>query len=297
MVKLKNIFKKKKEEDYDSDDENSDEIIETKPKKGSKKQNNEIILDQFQIKLEALNEFRKITNERFMHLSEELGQLRGGISNAEREIGEVTVKSARTTDLVSSVQPEKFYELIKKQEAKLASFEQKLDANRELMTQLVESVKAVRTKIEFYKGVEQVVQLNHETSEMLSQTRKMIMLSQEHADKTEKYFLKTEKQFKSFEKFEKDRQNMQELHMDITKEINNMKVKLADFSTRDELYESKTEIENASKLSLDVVNRMKMDLAKMQESLKLFEKKVVITSNSEEHLRKKMDKLIESTRH
>jgi hypothetical protein len=72
------------------------------------------------IKLKAefdqFSELRKVINERFTRINEQIGELRGMIMDANRSMQDMEVKTVKAVDLVEAVHPDKLMAEVRKQD-------------------------------------------------------------------------------------------------------------------------------------------------------------------------------------
>jgi hypothetical protein len=151
--------------------------------------------------LDSFAEIRKATTERFSRVSEQMGELRGMIIDTNKAMGRVEVSSTKAIDLVESVHPEKLMIEVRKQDGKIESLRASIESNEAIMKDLMLELKKMRDKMNFYKGVEQVIAMNDEIKQELATIKRVEANISLHADKVETVFVEVEKKFTEFEKF------------------------------------------------------------------------------------------------
>lgn len=161
----------------------------------------DIELTKIKGRLDSMDEVRKASTERFSRISEQIGELRGMIVDTNKMIGKIEVASTKAVDLVESVHPEKLMIEVRKQDGKIEALRATIESNEAIMKDLMLELKKMRDRMSFYKGVEQVIQLNEEVKQELATIKRVEANVERHADKVETVFIEVEKKFGEFDKF------------------------------------------------------------------------------------------------
>jgi hypothetical protein len=151
--------------------------------------------------LDSFAEVRKATTERFSRISEQMGELRGMILDTNKAMSKVEVSASKAVDLVESVHPEKLMIEVRKQDGKIEALRAGIESNEAIMRDLMLEIKKMRDRMNFYKGIEQVIALNDEVKQELATIKRVEANIERHADKVETVFIEVEKKFTEFEKF------------------------------------------------------------------------------------------------
>jgi len=194
------FFSKKKiepktQEQQGAEDEESEE------QKPAISGNIEAELTKIKSSLEAMNEVRKANAEQFTRTSEQIGELRGALTDTNKAVGVIEVASTKAIDMVNSVQPDKLMIEVRKIDSKVEALRANLEANESIMKDIMKEMKDIRGQMGFYKGVDQVVKMNNEIKQELIDIKKTEGVIGKHADKVETIFVEVEKKFYDFEKF------------------------------------------------------------------------------------------------
>jgi len=289
-----NIFKKKKEEgeetsestteeataEESTENENSEEKPETKKENSPDSVNTptsstssdsassaEITklsteIDRIKASVESFGEVRKGLTERITGLNEQIGELRAMILDRDRTIQEIELKSVKAADLVESVQPDKLMIEIQKEDAKFEALKANLEGNEAIMDRIMEDLKDMRKKLEFFRGIEEVVKLAEEVKKELIEIKKVEASIHINTDKVETIYSELRKKFQEIDLFS---DSIQELKVNLeqnSKDVDSMKTKISGLANKDELdrlvqkvnryIEALQEINKASSLSKDV---------------------------------------------
>ena len=191
-------------------------------------------VERMKAQMLALSESRKVNNERFSRISEQIGELRSGLTEHEKEMKMIEIKAVKAADLVSSVQPEKLMIEIKRQDTKIEALKSRIESNQLINEQIREELKEIRRKISLFRGVEEILNLNEEVKKELRNIQKVKAQTERHADKVETIFVEVEKNFAEFKKFKDLVENLNSQFKDVMKEMDKMRTKFNTFASRDE---------------------------------------------------------------
>ena len=242
-----NFFKKKKKdegEDVSGENGNS-ETKEEKKEIPEKKESpvggsSELVklsteVDRLKAGQEAFAEVRKSFTERFNRTSEQIGELRAMILDRDRTIQEIELKAIKASDLVQSVEPEKLMTEVQKQDVKIEALKANLEGNEAIMSKIMEQVKETRRKIEFFRGIEEIINLSEEVKKELIEIKKIEGEISINTDKVQTIYSEMRKRLQDLDTFQTQ---VQEFKVDInqnSKDIDFLKTKISDLATKDEL--------------------------------------------------------------
>lgn len=173
-------FGKKKESDEEDEmmeEESEEEKKEDKPTSSGSSDASvaslSVQVEKIGASVEAFAEVRKSFTERFNRTSEQIGELRAMILDRDKSIQEIELKAIKAHDLVETVQPEKMMTQIQKQEAKIEALKANLEGNESIMSRIMDELKDVKKKVEFFRGIEEIVKLSEETKADLIEIKKV----------------------------------------------------------------------------------------------------------------------------
>ena len=238
-----NFFKKKSEEDEESPLEES---VEEKPKEVappievSKEASQDVIKLKTEIETlkagqEAFKEVRTSFSDRFTRMSEQIGELRSMILERDRTIQEVELKAIKSSDLVSSVQPEKLMTEVQKQEVKIEALKANLEGNESIMNRIMEELQETRKKIEFFRGGEEVVKLSEEVKSELIEMKKSEGRINTQTDKVQTIYAEMRTRIQDIDAFKSEIQDSRASIEQNTKDVDFIKNKIANLAEKTEL--------------------------------------------------------------
>jgi chromosome segregation ATPase len=219
-------------------------------------------VDRVKTSMEAFGEIRKSFTERFDRISEEIGELRSMILDRDRTIQEIELKAVKSSSLVESVQPEKLMSEVRKQEAKIEALKANLEGNESIMDRVMEELKDAKKKIEFFRGVEEIIKLSEEVKSELVEIKKVEASTRINSDKVDTIYSEMRKKIQELDIFRGD---FQEIKVNIeqnVKDIDFLKNKIGGLAEKEELerlvnkvqryIQALKELDKKSSLSKDV---------------------------------------------
>jgi len=254
------LFSKKKsdEELIKANIESQQAELETKD---SKKSDNGledtkigIEVTKIQAQMEGFGESRKITNERFTRNSEELGEIKGMVVETNKAVSKIEAAATRAIDLVESVKPDQLMVEIRKQDSKSEALKANIESNEIMMKDIMKEMKEMRQRMDFFKGVEQVVKMNEEIKQDLIQIKKMEGIIERHSNKIETIFLEVEKKFTDFEKYGDVAKELQKSAGKLQEDVDKLRVKIEDKVDKKELLNLITRFSEFEKHTTNIMN-------------------------------------------
>jgi len=177
-------------------------------------------------------ELRKVFNERFTRINEQIGELRGMIMDINRAMQEIEVKTVKAVDLVEAVHPDKLMVEVRKQDAKIESLKANIESNDSIMKSLMDQLKDLRRQISTFTGVEQTIKLSQEVKQELMEIKKTEATVQRHSDKIESIFIESQKRFQEFESLTDKLKEIQKQLGPVVQQVDQNKVKLATLASK-----------------------------------------------------------------
>lgn len=156
-------------------------------------------LDRVKASVESFSEVRKSFSERFAQLGEQVGELRAMIMDRDRTIQEVELKAIKAADLVETVQPEKLMIEIQKVNAKFEALKANLEGNEAMMERVMDELKEMRRKLDFFRGVEEIIKLSEEVKKELIDVKKVEADINVQTEKISTMYAEIRKKYQSVE--------------------------------------------------------------------------------------------------
>jgi uncharacterized coiled-coil DUF342 family protein len=240
---FKFLKKKKEEENIENDSENVEEKTEEKPTESPKIDSNEVPtllklsteIDRLKAGQEAFQEVRKSFTERFTHTSEQIGELRSMILERDRAIQTLELKTIKAVDLVESIKPDKFMMDLERQNVKIEAIKANLEGNEAILDQIMEELKEIRKKINFFRGIEEIIKLSEEIKNELIGIKKIEGTINIQADKIQTIYSEMRKKIQDLDNFNTQFQESLASVEQNSKDIDFLKIKIINFAEKDEV--------------------------------------------------------------
>jgi chromosome segregation ATPase len=263
--------KKKNEEDSDGDEEEEDNTIPEDAALGSKVEMMTAQLTKLSGTVESLKEMRKSTSERFATINEQMGEMRGMVTDVQRAVGSIDVKATKAADLVESVQPDKLMIQVQKEDGKIEGLRGLLEAKEEMMKNLMEQVRKLRDQMKIFTGVEQVIKMNQEVKEEIMGVKKLLGEVERHADRVDNVFIEAQKSFESFNTFADKLDDLKSELKDLTAKVDKLEVVNITFLKKSEFDEKFQKIEKSDKKVRVMLDKVEEFYKKLGERFKKME--------------------------
>lgn len=192
-------------------------------------------VDKLKASVEAFAEVRKSFTERFTRTSEQIGELRSMILERDRTIQTLELKAVKAADLVESIKPDKFMIDLQRQNVKVEALKANLEGNEAIIERVMEELKEMRRKTQFFRGVEEIIKLSEEVKKELIGVKKIEGTINIQADKVQTIYSEMRKKLQNLDNFNS---NIQESRVNIeqnTKDIEYLKTKISGFAEKAEL--------------------------------------------------------------
>jgi len=186
-------------------------------------------IEKLKALIKSLDERRKVDGEKFTRLNEQIGELRTSSVEREKQLRDIEISSLKAVEMVKEVHPEKLMTEVKKGDMKLIKLESYMEKYETTLAQFIEEIKEIRTKMELFRGYEELLKLNQETRQEVSNMKKLEIKMDIHTNKVERLFIDFQKKYQEFEEFKQLGDYMQEIYRTVIKEINALKVKSTNF--------------------------------------------------------------------
>ncbi len=223
-------------------------------------------IDKLKAGQEAMQEVRKSFSDMFTRVNEQIGELRSMIFERDRTIQTLELKAVKASDLVSSIQPEKFMSELQRQDVKVEALKANIESNEAIMDQIMDELKTIRKKIDFFRGIEEIVKLAEEIKTELIEIKKVEGKINIQTDKVETIYAEMRNRIKDLDSFTS---GFQELKAGIDqhfKDIDFLKVKVAGLADKEEVDKVLAKVNEYTKVIGEIKKKSSLsrDLEKLQ---------------------------------
>ena len=210
-------------------------------------------VDKLSMEATANSEIRKLNNERFAQISEQIGELRTMIMQQERSRQDVEMKAEKAFTLVHSVQPEKLMAVVNKVDFKTDALKAKLEATEMLNNKLKDDIRDMRNKFALFRNSEMIKEMNDDSKIRLNAIKKIEIEVLKHSDKVDTIFNEIEKNFEETKSTTKSVESLSQAVKKIIVENESLKVLIKTKSTKNDLSKFEDLIKSKNKKIVEIV--------------------------------------------
>jgi chromosome segregation ATPase len=231
--------------------------------------------------VDGLREMNKDDQERFQKADEGIGEIRNMLFDKEQELKDLKIQVGKAIDLVENAQVEKVLIEKKREDAKIQAIEAKLDSYKALLDSFMNEVKSVRTKIDMFKGVEQIIALNNEVKGELTNIQKIQAQIAAHSDKMENIFVDFNKKYTNFSDSHSDIENLRSTVQETARTFNKVQIDLINIAKREDLVFFEKEVSKKLHAMEDLNAKIEDSNKRTESMLKNFDTTDLISSTQE----------------
>ena len=238
--------------------------------------------------LEGLNEQRKASNERFSRISEEMGEIRGMIIETNKAVSRIEAATTKAIDMVESVKPDQLMIEVRKQDSKSEALKANIESNENMMQDVMKETKAMRKKMDFYKGVEQVAQMMEEIKKELIDMKKLEGTIDRHSSKVESIFIDVEKRYTELDKFQDVTKDLKRSFEKLQGDVDKLRVKVEKAADKKEVVTLLGKFNEFEKHTNNIINLLENKTKSSKEDIdKRFE---ILKEETDNNLNKALKK-------
>jgi len=191
------------------------------------------------------------------------------ILDRDRKFQEIELKAVKAADLVESVQPDKLMIQLQKEDAKFEALKANVEGNEAIMDRFMEEMKEMRKKIEFFRGIEEIIKLGEEVRKELVEIKKVEANIHIDTDKVETIYSEIRKKFQEIDMF-KDNINEFKVILDQnSKDVDSLKTRTSGLASKDELERLTNKVQRYIE-ALEEINKrstLTKDISQLKEIL------------------------------
>jgi len=215
----------------------------------------DIEIEKLRVMIDATREANRTTDETIRTISESIGELRSMVFQADATLKESTLKMEKIEDEIGEVKPQEIVkkfrglnETIEKQQINLEKLERKSEDLAEKVNKVYETLKGIG-------GIENLIQLNKNIQEKLTDINEAVKYIERLGAKTEKIFIDLNKNLEDFVLYKTKQEDVEESLKDIIKSIDALNVKFEGYVNKKDL-ETFKEDDMIIKKQLEEINRV-----------------------------------------
>ncbi|MBW6442805.1 hypothetical protein K0A97_03460, partial [Patescibacteria group bacterium] len=225
--------------------------------------------------IESFGEVRKTFNDMFSQVNEQIGELRAMISDRDRSVKEIEMKAIKAGDLVESVQPEKLMLEVQREHAKFEALKANLESNEEIMNRIMEDLKELRRKFEFFRGMNELVKLSDEVKKELVEIKSIEAEIGVKSEKVEAFYSEIRRKYKTIDMVESDLAQLKATTETHTTDLDTIKIKISNLAEKEDIEKIMKKMEKYTEM-LQKVNKsssLSKDISQLKDLLSILREK------------------------
>ncbi len=192
-------------------------------------------LDRMKASIESFGEVRKALNERIATMNQQIGELRAMILDRDRTIQEIELKAVKAADLVESVQPDKLMIEMQKEDAKFEALKANLEGNEAIQSRVMEELKEMRKKLDFFRGIDEIIKLAEEVKKELIEIKRVEANVHIDTDKVNTIYAELRRKFQDIDMFSDSIKETKVSLDQNTKDVDFLKIKISGLVDKNEM--------------------------------------------------------------
>ncbi|MCD6371838.1 MAG: hypothetical protein J7L39_03925 [Candidatus Aenigmarchaeota archaeon] len=273
-----------------------EEVVKEKEEKKEEEINlPELLLriERIEGRIEALDGFNKDLQERFLQLSQDIGELRSMLLERDRTIENLETEVEKTSGMLSFIDLDKVRKLLEKKDVEIEELKANLERLEEAIGVLRKEMKDIEDLVDKIKSFESLVELSRRLSEKISKLEDMKSYVTKMVGKVETMFLEINDKVAELSAQKDKVDKLDELIMEIVKSLDEVSSKLPDFIKREEMEkilekEIEDKIEKLVKGKVETITKLSSEIKEVKEkSLEVLEKTSLQLRELSEIIKKK----------
>jgi chromosome segregation ATPase len=212
-------------------------------------------ITKIKAQLDSFKEIRKANAERFATINEQIGEIRGQVMDANRNMGVLEVKVSKAADLVESVHPDKLMIQVQRSDGKVEGLRGLIESKDAMVQNIMEQLKTMRNQMKVFKGIEEVLKMNEDVKTEVMNMKKLTAIVERHADRVENVFVESQKTFKEFNELIGQVAAIKSQIKDVAEKADKIEVKTATFMETKKFENRMAEVEQLAKRMKDIADR------------------------------------------
>ncbi|MDH3353318.1 MAG: hypothetical protein OEL87_02630 [Nanoarchaeota archaeon] len=247
---------------------------------------NNFQLEKIETRLDSVVEWIKQFYERFSYVSESIGEIRTMNLANEKKISSAMMDAERVIDIVKEIKPEELRANYQKSEMKMATLAEKIEANNQFMSEIMNEMNELRRKSEVFIGTEGIMKLNEDTKKELIGVQRLASMTKMQADKAQEIFMELRKGFAESQKVSAIMNNLDDSYSGLKNSIEGLKIDYSKVVSSSDYEDFRKNYDNkllAFKNNVTEVESMKQVVSEMQD---LVETSLTVSRRNEEDISK-----------
>ncbi len=256
-------------------EENLEEEVEL-PKEEEKKEVSlpELLLriERLEGRLDVLDNFSKDAQERFLQLSQDIGELRSMIFERDKTIGRLESDIGKLTESLAFADPDRMKEWMNKKEKEIEEIRANQERLLEVVNVLRDQVNEIEDLVSKVKDFESLVKLSNKLTQKIARLEDTEKYVSKLTGKVETIFMEMSDKLAEISAQKEKVDKLDELMVEVVRSLDEVSSKIVDFVKRDDvekIIEKNVDkaIEKQLKEKIEIVKKASDEIKEMKEKL------------------------------
>lgn len=235
--------------------------------------NNSMLLaeiERIKGQLVVFSEDKKISKEHLSNIHESIGEVRRSLQELQKQTALIDAKSSKAANIVEQVKPENTMIEIKKIEIKVTALTEKLATINAINEGIKSELSEVRKQITKFKSIDALIKEGKELQNQITALRKVEAEVKVDSNKIMNIYVEIQNHFSEFQKFKDIAQTLNKSYIELTKDIDKIKIRSAKVVSIEDFNQLKSNNEKKLQSILklqDYIKRVAIYFKKITDSL------------------------------
>jgi DNA repair exonuclease SbcCD ATPase subunit len=255
-------------------------------------------VEKLNVELQSFNELKNMYDQRFIQITEKIGELRSSLIEKERKINEIAAESDKTSDMMKSLKPETLLTEVKKGDAKIDAITSRIEADKNMVDTLKTELGSLREDVFKFRGLEEAVNLSKDLLQKVTEINKLKSAVEIDASKVTKMFMEIEKHVAEVENFKEMVNQISDTQTEISKQMDEIMILKNSFARKEDLKKFYDLIEeklavfkDVTDLNPETMKKFLMGVSAVNKELEEIKKSVTSKDNLSDSLNVMGDRL------
>jgi chromosome segregation ATPase len=192
-------------------------------------------MEKLEMEIQAFNDLKSMYDQRFLQITEKIGELRSNLIEKERKINEISSESEKASDIVKTVKPEQLYSEVKKEGTKIDAITTRIEADKSIVDKMKADLGELREDVFKFRGLEEAVELSKDLLKKITEINKIRSVIEIDSSRVAKMFLEMEKNFAEIENFKEMVKQISDAQTEVSKQMNDIAILKNTFARKGDL--------------------------------------------------------------
>jgi chromosome segregation ATPase len=259
------------------------EVVEKKPER--KEEIPEVLLkvERMDARVSAVEEYKKILDEKISRISEEIGELRSTFLALDKRFSSIEINAERVLKAVSEVKPEAIKGNFEKVDKEILETNARIERLNAMLESLKKEWSELKSAFDKIKNLENVLDVARKIEEKIAKVEEVSRYADRTAAKVEVVFSELSGKLGEIERQKGKIGKLDELTKEMVKMLDEISLRLPKFAEKGEIERALEEVEKKIQVSPKEFNEIKnaikegsLEISEMRKILEGYENKLKI---------------------